>query len=284
MPCKVTVSTVETYSGGASCRSAADKRHLKQLKDINSYVPKNLVVSHKSRNDALNSFYSSDEDFLVLFDYDTVLKLYYDAYSFVRDLSEMEWMEYHNIGVIRSLVPSLAPFKRHNYELKEIVERAWLLEPSVALSPSSLLIIPNVKKKMGQEVYFEESNSSVSLGYESYDFVLSLVEIGIPSYVCRQLVTSSPLESKETKGVRKSRHAQNVMLTYSRHPNLRVRSEVVDNKVKSDVRKLNVKEAEWVPRQQLYTFEPNLVPKEKERRKVDLLWPGQQLPSTSTGQ
>lgn len=273
MLCRVTVSTVETYSGDASCRSAADKRHLKQLEAINSYVPKSLVVSHKSRNDALNSFYSSDEDFLVLFDYDTVLKPYYDAYNFVRDLSEMERVEYHNFGVVRSLVPSLAPFKRHNYEIKETVERAWLLEPSVALSPSSLLIIPNVKKKMGQEVYFEESNSSVSLGYESYDFVLSLVEIGIPSYVCRQLVTSSPLESKEARSVRKSRHVENVMLTYSRHPSLRVRCDVVNDKIRSDVRKLNVKESEWIPRQQLYTFEPNLVPKEKEKRKVDLLCP-----------
>lgn len=274
MSCKVTVSTVETYVGDASCRSAADKRHYKQLSDVKSYVPDNLVSSHKSRNDALNSFYSSDSDFLVLFDYDTVLKPYYDAYSFVRDLSEMEWMEYHNIGVIRSLVPSLAPFKRHNYKLKEIVERAWLLEPSVAVSPSSLLVVPNVKKKMGQEVYFDEYNSSVSLGYESYDFVLSLVELGVPSYVCRQLVTSSPLESKETRLVRKERHAQNVVMTYARHPNLRVRSEVVDNKVKSDVKKLNIKETEWVPRQRKYTFELNLVPKEKEKRKVDLLWLG----------
>lgn len=284
MPCKVTVSTVETYVGDVSCRSTADKRHYKQLSDIKFYIPDNLVTSHKSRNDALSYFYASDSDFLVLFDYDTVLKPYYDAYSFVRDLSEMEWIEYHNTGVIRSLVPSLAPFKRHNYELKEIVERAWLLEPSVAVSPSSLLIVPNVKKKMGQEVYFEESNSSVSLGYESYDFVLSLVELGVPSYVCRQLVTSSPLESKETRLVRKARHAQNVVMTYARHPSLRVRSEVVDNKVKSDIRKLNVKETEWVPRQQEYTFELNLVPKEKEKRKVDLLWPGQQLPLTSTEQ
>lgn len=275
MPCKVTVSTVETYVGDASCRSAADKRHNQQLSDIKSYIPDNLVTSHKSRNDALNRFYSSDSDFLVLFDYDTVLKPYYDAYSFVRDLSEMEWMEYHNIGVIRSLVPSLAPFKRHNYELKEMVERAWLLEPSVAVSPSSLLIVPNVKKKMGQKVYFDQSNSSVSLGYESYDFVLSLVELGIPSYVCRQLITSSPLESKETKRVRKLRHAQNVVMTYARHPSLRIRSEIVDNKVRSDVRKLNVRETEWIPRQRSYTFESNLVPKEKEKRKVDLLWSGQ---------
>lgn len=284
MPYKVTVSTVETYVGVASCRSAADKRHLKQLNDIHSYVPENLVVSHKSRNDALNSFYSSDDDFLVLFDYDTVLKPYYDAYSFVRDLSEMDYIEYHNLGVVRSLVPSLAPFKRHNYELKDIVERAWLLEPSVALSPSSLLVVPNVRKRVGKEVYFDESDCAVSLGYESYDFVLSLIEIGIPSYVCRQLVTSSPLESKETKSVRKARHAQNVVMTYARHPSLGVRSEVVDNKVKSDVRKLNVKEAEWVPRQRKYTFDTNLVPNEKEKRKVDLLWPGQQLPSTSTEQ
>lgn len=271
MPCKVTVSTVETYLGDSSCRNAAERRHNKQLSDIKSYVPDNLVTSHRSRNDALSHFYASDSDFLVLFDYDTVLQPYYDAYSFVRDLSEMEWVEYHNFGVVRSLVPSLAPFKRHNYQLKDVVERAWLLEPSVALSPSSLLIIPNVKKKMGQEVYFNETNSCVCLGYESYDFVLSLVDIGVPSYVCRQLVTSSPVETKETRSVRKSRHAQNVMLTYSRHPNLRVRCEVVNDRVKSDVRKLNVREAEWVPRQQLYIFEPNLVPKEKETRKVDLL-------------
>lgn len=273
MPCKVTVSTVETYVGDASCKNVADKRHNKQLSDIRSYVPDNLVASHKSRNDALCHFYTSDSDFLVLFDYDTVLRPYYDAYSFVRDLSNMEWVEYHNLGVVRSLVPSLAPFKRHNYELKDVVERAWLLEPSVAVSPSSLIVVPNVKKSMNQEVYFDETNSYVSLGYESYDFVLSLVELGVPSYVCRQLVTSSPVESKETRNVRKSRHTQNVALTYSRHPNLRVRCEVVNNRVKSDVRKLNVREAEWVPRQQLYTFEPNLVPKEKEKRKVDLLCP-----------
>ena len=271
MPCKVTVSTVETYLGDSSCRNAAEKRHNKQLSDIKSYVPENLVTSHRSRNDALSHFYTSDSDFLVLFDYDTVLQPYYDAYSFVRDLSEMEWVEYHSLGVVRSLVPSLAPFKRHNYQLKDVVERAWLLEPSVAVSPSSLLVVPNIRKSMSREVYFDETNSCVSLGYESYDFVLSLVDIGVPSYVCRQLVTSSPVETKETRSVKKSRHAQNVMLTYLRHPNLRVRCEVVNDRVKSDVRKLNVREAEWVPRQQLYTFEPNLVPKEKETRKVDLL-------------
>ena len=273
MPCKVTVSTVDTYLGGTSCKNVADKRHNKQLSDIKSHIPNNLVTSHKSRNDALSHFYTSDSDFLVLFDYDTVLKPYYDAYSFVQDLSDMEYVEYHNLGVVRSLVPSLAPFKRHNYELKDVVERAWLLEPSVAVSPSSLLVVPNVRKSYGQEVYFDENDSCVSLGYESYDFVLSLVELGVPSYVCRQLVTSSPVETKETRSARKLGHAQNVMLTYSRHPSLRIRCDVVNNKVKSDVRKLNVKEAEWVPRQQLYTFKPNLVPKEKEKRKVDLLCP-----------
>lgn len=273
MPCKVTVSTVETYLGDASCKNAADKRHNKQLSDIKFHIPDNLVTSYKSRNDALSHFYTSDSDFLVLFDYDTVLKPYYDAYSFVRDLSDMEYTEYHNLGVVRSLVPSLAPFKCHNYELKDVVERAWLLEPSVAVSPSSLLVVPNIRKSINREVYFDETISCVSLGYESYDFVLSLVELGVPSYVCRQLVTSSPVESKETRSVRKSRHTQNVMLTYSRHPSLRVRCEVVNDKIRSDVRKLNVKEAEWIPRKQLYTFEHNLVPKEKEKRKVDLLCP-----------
>lgn len=268
--CNVVVGVVDKYTGSADCWDRAYKRHSQQ-EDVTRILSAHLSVMHgNDKNELLRSFYGSDNDFVALFDYDTCLKSYYEAYRFFMDVSNYAMFE--QIGVVRSFVPSVAPFKKYNFDHAETVSRGWILNPSVAISPPGLVVVPNVRKRIGREVYFSESKGS--LGYNQYDFVLSLVESGVPSYVCRQLVTSTPVETKHDVSTRRASHIQNVCLTYARHPSLNIRYVVDNGKVKSDVRKLNTRRTVVVPRSVVYTFDKNLLPKRtdsSEFKKVQLV-------------
>lgn len=216
-----------------------------------------------ARNRILEKFYSSDYEFLMLLDDDTLVYPYYDSSRFFEDL--LQWNGKSRIGMIRPLVPSMVPFKKTNYEQKHVIRDYWILRSSLGINPAGMIILSNLRKNFGKEAYFNEHmNAEKREGYEDYDFVLLLRELGIPTYMCKQIVINSLLSDSSVTfqgSQRKLNHAGNICSVYKNHPKLNVKYQIIDGKVKSDVTKLNVWESEYVPRSIPYDIPPNLVPK-----------------------
>ena len=232
----------------------------------------NRVVSHelhdklgisRARNELLRIFYNSEYEFMMLMDDDTLIYPYYDSSRFFQDL--LSWRNKQNIGMIRPLVPSMVPFKRTNYESKDVIHDYWILRSSLGINPAGMIILSNLKKNFGEEVYFKEDMKSENCeGYEDYDFVLELRERNIPTYMCKQIIINSLIPDASVMfqdNQRKKNHIRNICSVYDCHPKLHIDYQVIDGKIKSNVSKLNIWQSEYIPRSKPYDIPSNLVPK-----------------------
>lgn len=217
----------------------------------------------KARNVLLNMFYNSSYEYMLLMDDDTLIYPYYNASMFFDDL--LNFKDRSEIGMIRPLVPLMKPFKRDNYKEKDVIYNYWILGSSLGINPSGMVVLSNIKKNFGKEVYFNESMNGSGNGYEDYDFVLTLRELGIPTYTCKQLIVNPMLPDNsvtfQNTEERKCNHVKNLCSTYSNHPKLRIQYQVVDGKVKSNLLKLNTWKSLYIPRSVPYDIPSNLVPK-----------------------
>lgn len=242
---------------------------------IRKYVPQQYgkLGACGARNVILRQFYNSDLDFCMITDDDTLLYPYYDVERFFDDLCSYEPKS--DIGLIRPLIPTMTPFKKQNYQERTTIHSHWILRSSMGIAPFGVFILSNLKKYFNQEVYFDESvNPNNRDGYDDYDFVLELRERRIPSHTCKQVVVKPLVLDTSVafngEDLRRKNHAANICATYDRHPSLKVRYEVVDGKVKSDVSKLNVWNPVYVPRSVPYDIPENLVPKSISREGVEV--------------
>lgn len=227
-----------------------------------------------AKNKILEYFYSHDYDILFLWDDDAFVYPYYGVDKFPSDLLNYFLNHRNQMLLIRSLAPMQVPFKLQNYRVRNEVKQGWLLNPSITVSASGGFILTNTKKYQGYEVYIDESlNPSEGTGYEDYDFFLSLLEKGVSSYICNQMVcklylnNSSTIFSKNTvvddsKEVRLSNHSKNLMAVYDRHPNIGIRYHLIDNHLKTNIGNLPKPHPLYVPRAERYEFTKNLIPSE----------------------
>lgn len=284
-------------------RSTRVKTHIKQLNQINTLYPDADVLqisqqytieeaetcrkvlnndrrevsadmygklgANGARNTILRQFYNSEYKFLMLLDDDSSLYPYYDAKNFMNDLCSYKYPD--QLGLIRPLIPTMTPFKKQNYKIKNVVETHWVLRSSVGLAPFGIFILNNLNRVFGKTPLFNENmNPANCEGYDDYDFILTLRELNVPSHTCNQIV-ANPLDAHSSVCVdgeeaRRKNHAENIVQTYRRHPNLRIKYSVHDGRVKSDVTKLSSWPSVYVPRQHPYSFEQSMVPKNMSNR------------------
>lgn len=222
-----------------------------------------------ARNRLLKEFYSSDYEFMMLMDDDTLVYPYYDSCKFFDDLCS--WSGKEDVAMIRPLVPSMVPFKKTNYSQRSVVEQYWILNSSLGINPAGMIVLSNLKKLFNKEVYFREDMKSEKCeGYEDYDFVLQLRELGLSTYICKQLVINSLIPDGSVMfgdGQRKRNHVKNICATYDCHPKLRIQYVVDNGKVKSNVSKLSTWPTQYVPRERSYQFNDNVVPNSLKNEK-----------------
>lgn len=223
-----------------------------------------------ARNTILNKFYDSKYKFLMLLDDDSSLYPYYDAKNFMDDLCKYPYPEH--IGLVRPLIPTMTPFKKQNYKTKDVIQTHWVLRSSVGLAPFGIFIINNLSDVFGKRPLFNENmNPANCEGYDDYDFILTLRELNVPSHTCNQVI-ANPLDAHSSVCVdgeetRRKNHAENIVQTYRKHPNLRIKYNVHDGKVKSDVTKLSTWPSVYVLRQNPYEYESAMVPKSFQNAK-----------------
>lgn len=232
------------------------------LREVRHEMHGKLGIS-RARNNLLKIFYNSDYEFMMLMDDDTLIYPYYDSSRFFDDL--LNWADKDSIGMIRPLVPSMVPFKKTNYEQKDVIRDYWILRSSLGINPAGMIILSNLKKNFGHEVYFKEDMKSENCeGYEDYDFVLQLRELHIPTYMCKQIVINSLIPDGSVMfqdNQRKQNHIRNICSVYDCHPKLHIYYQIIDGKIKSNVSKLNIWQSEYIPRSKPYEIPSNLVPK-----------------------
>lgn len=230
--------------------------------NTSTYQTHKALGANPARNIILKEFYSSDYEFLMLMDDDTVFYPYYDVKYLFSDL--LAYRNKTNIGMIRPCVPFMSPFKESNYKDRSTIEQCWILRSSMGLIPFCMIILSNLKENFGKEIFFDEvMNPRKGEGYDDYDFVFRLKEQNIPSHRCQQIVVNplysdSVVYSDET---RRKQHIDNICNVYNRYPKLNVKYTVVEGKVKSDISKLSNYLPLYIPRQQVYVFESGMIPK-----------------------
>ena len=303
MPSKCLIGIISYLPADVELRSKRIETHVKQLNRLNELYPSfdiiqmdqqyepvdvdtcNSIISNnmrnvrhelhnklgvsKARNNLLNIFYNSDYEFMMLLDDDTLIYPYYDSSRFFDDL--LQFKEHKNVGMIRPLVPSMVPFKKTNYIQKDVIHDYWILNSSLGINPAGMIILSNLKKNFDIEVYFNENMKSENgEGYEDYDFVLKLRELNIPTYMCKQIVINSLIPDGSVmfqSNGRKRNHIDNICSVYDNHPKLKIQYQVINNKIKSNITKLNVWDTLYVPRSVPYDIPYKLVPKDMPSEK-----------------
>ena len=282
----------------AKLRATRVKTHLKQLNQINDLYPDADVLqvsqqyeqedaeackavlnngqreanvdmygklgANGARNTILKQFYDSEYKFLMLLDDDSSLYPYYDAKNFMNDVCSYKYSD--QLGLIRPLIPTMTPFKKSNYSQRSVVETHWILRSSVGLAPFGIFILNNLNRVFRKTPLFNENmNPANKEGYDDYDFILTLRELNVPSHTCNQIV-ANPLDAHSSVCVdgeeaRKANHTENILQTYRNHPSLKIKYDVRNGRVKSDVTKLSTWPSVYVPRQHVYQFEESMIPK-----------------------
>lgn len=216
-----------------------------------------------ARNFLLRQFYESDKDFIMLMDDDTMIYPYYDSSRFLEDLYEN--VSPKSVGIIRPLNPVIQPFKLQNYERRDEIHDYWVLNTSMGIMPGGMIILSNLKKHYGIEIYFDENMRSYEgEGYEDLDFVLQLRRHNIHSHRCTQIITN-PLSNDSSVMFagkdRKALHLQNLKSTYDRFTDIGLEYQIINGKMKTNITKMNISKQMYIPRSVPYELEQKLYPK-----------------------
>lgn len=136
-----------------------------------------------ARNKVLDYFYEEDYDICVIFDDDVLLYDYYDCNNLLNDLLNSDC---RNISLITTISARKQPFKEYNTNIKDKIEKYWVLETCSPQANCIFILHKNIKKS---KVYFKDLDLFKFEGFEDIEFILNLIRSGFKPYVCKQLIT-----------------------------------------------------------------------------------------------
>jgi hypothetical protein len=142
------------------------------------YVRQPKLGPAGARNFALRDFYSSDEDFLFLNDDDV---MFYDYYRILNLFDEIKKHpeKFKDVDAFYPIAPQYEPFKNLVYEDSRNLD-FWKFAKSPINHPGSQMILRNIKKFKGIEIYQNESlNPGKGTGNEDVEFMLEWLKKGL---------------------------------------------------------------------------------------------------------
>ena len=126
-----------------------------------------------NRNFLLEKFYASDYDWLFLLDDDRVFYDHYNYWEWFDDLGTPAVMELcKKANLITCILPMYEPFKKVNYEWA-YHETHWFFGRDPIHGSLQSCFIPNIKKHLGIEVYFDK-HTAAQLGEPPEDTMFQL--------------------------------------------------------------------------------------------------------------
>jgi hypothetical protein len=154
---------------------------------------KTRVLPAEARNMLLGLFYNSNEDFAVFADNDSVL---YDkehhvfSKDFNQKFQQLSVEQLRHVDMFFPLNPGKVPFTADVEKNKMLYETNWVFQRHTD-SKGSFLVVKNIKKHYGKEIYFDEDyrNSDGSMmSHEDIDFACQFLSEGLKTYQCKNLI------------------------------------------------------------------------------------------------
>ena len=147
------------------------------------------IGAGKARNIILEEFYHADDDWLFLWDDDTVLYEHYSPEKFLYDIFNNE-EKFRLVDAVSALEPEYYPYKKLNYEDKANLTH-YKFEPRVLNSGSATSIIRNIKKYYNKEIYYPDIDANKGEGREDMTFLFEWLKQGLNWYTMQTMIRKS---------------------------------------------------------------------------------------------
>lgn len=158
------------------------QEELSKIPGINYYCIDRGIGPANARNIMLQTFYNSNEDFMMLCDDDMVFYDYYGIRDFFNELITNPNKFINDLDYIRGVMASKVPFKQTVYNQRLNLTH-YVFEDRDTIGTTALAIVKNFKKYYNKEIYYEDLNVSEGNGYEDKDFCCKLKINNIKTHV-----------------------------------------------------------------------------------------------------
>lgn len=156
-----------------------------------------VLFPGEARNELLNIFYDSDEDYAIFADSDSILwndDKHLDSKDFIDIFNNIPMKELSDIDLIVPVAPNEEPFNSFWNDNRELVANNLVFERKPCIK-GSLFILKNLNKHYRTKLFFDtenfakiENDQRKMIAGEDNDFSLNLLKNGFGSYVCRNIV------------------------------------------------------------------------------------------------
>lgn len=142
-----------------------------------------------ARNELLQRFYNSNEDWMLLCDDDRYFYNYYDIFTFFKELNNTP-LKFIQLDYIRSHMASKLPFKKQIYE-QPLNLTHYVFEDTQTIGDTGIAIIKNFKKYYNKELYYTNLKAESGEGYEDKDFCCQLKLNHIKTHILTTFISAS---------------------------------------------------------------------------------------------
>ena len=221
-----------------------------------------------ARNKVLEKFYSSDYDWLLLMDDDTIIDDKYFPELFMHDIID-NFEKFNGIDAVNAVEPEYQPYKKNNY-----IDKANLTHYKFTKRPinsgSATLLLRNPRKYFNEEPYFSNPDANIGEGTEDVEFRLDWVHAGHTWYTMETWIRKSLAFNDSTIWLRTPEENTQMLLAdlsniCERYKDWGLYKDAKNRIVWSDfnARYNHSETVMYVPRNKEITYEENVIPKEK---------------------
>lgn len=204
------------------------------------------LFPYGARNEFLKLFYGSQDEYGLFMDDDTHIKNYYNFYELLGMFLNNNPSIRH-IDVCKGLFIGRNGYKEQNLKIKEIVERNFTFLTGMSYFSSCVLILKNLKKHFGKELYFNKYPTG-----EDLVFLNGLKMLGLNVLQCQQFFWSG--DSYDHSVLKGMRPEDKKAITAKDNENLQYHRELNGFKNQREIEARLPKFNPNVPRLTPYTF------------------------------
>ena len=156
-----------------------------------------------ARNILLKDFYSSDEDFCIFADNDSVLydkQQHLDGAAFINLIKNIDVTAMKDVDAFIPIIPQHQAFSTFFKKNETTLKHHFWFDRTREFK-GSLFVLKNLKKYHGMELYFEQDKfieDGKIIGVEDKAFGMNLVRHGLGVYQCKNIVLNEIKMDKST--------------------------------------------------------------------------------------
>ncbi len=240
------------------------------LPDINYMKAEKPLGGSIARNWILKDFYSTDEDYLLIMDDDTITYPYYDMNTFLLEFKTNPQKYIKDIDMAVATYPAYFPFKKSIYEDKNNLSHYKFIKKPHVIN-MSIMFLKNLKKYYDKELYFDEKivlPPDFELTMEDTDFGLNCILSGLKCYRVQCLIAKCPnwnistIYKDENKRLEKNKFSIEYLIEKYKSFGMKRREYGRMDAKFFDFTHNKAKAVLYIKREQPITFSENEIPKD----------------------